>query len=202
MVMRGSKKNTTKPREAGDEYNGKTPLPDPKQEFFCVLFTTNTLPGFWGNGQNSYEFAYGHNERIEKIEDEIDALMRLIVGPKSKRKGKSMAQLKREIDEKKLQIAKIHKVCRASAPRLLAQVSIKLRCGHLLDNLATHTIVDRELVYVIQQRENMDVKMRAIEHHDKREQRIRDKVDLVHQFETIESFTYVKPAPAVPLKKK
>lgn len=191
----------TKPPKVKPEYDGKTPLMDAQQELFCILFTTNTLPNFWGNGQNSYAFAYGHDKRIEDIDEEILSIKELMTGKKSKRKGKSLASLAREIEEKGLQKRRILKVCRSAAPRLLSSVSVKVRCGYLLDQLTSFSIVDRELVYVIQQRDNLDVKMRGIEHHDKRQQRIREKVDIKHEFEPISGFTYVTPEGVAPAKK-
>lgn len=168
-------------RRTQEEYDGKTPLDHPEQELFCILYTTNTLPVFWGNGQNSYAFAYGYDKKI----DDIKALLN---GPAKNRKGKSKIFLSD-------QIQKHHNTCRVSAVRLLTNVNAKRRCGYLLDQLGTNLIVDRELVYVMQQREDLDVKMRAIEHHDKREQRIREKVDIKHAFEPIEGINYVVPTP-------
>lgn len=178
-----------------ENYDGSTPLPDPKQELFCDIFTTNTLPRFWANGQHSYEFAYGYTDRIQKVEDEIDEIRKLTLQPKSKRKGKSLAGLMREIEAKKEEIKKMNNTCRACAPVLLARPSIKKRCGYLLDKLATHLIVDRELTYLIQQRDDNTVKMSAIAHHDKREQRIRERIDIKHEFEPITGFDYVRPEP-------
>lgn len=175
------------------DYDGTTPLPDPKQELFCTIFTTNTLPNFWGHGQHSYSFAYGHDQRVEEIQDQIDKLVNLTAKPKKERKGKAIAQIEREINNLQNNIISINRSCRAAAPRLLATVSIKARCGHLLDQLAIHQIVDRELVYLIQQREDNHAKMAAIQHHDRREQRIREKLDIKHEVEPIAGFIYVKP---------
>lgn len=184
------------------EYDGSKPLRDPKQEFFCVLFTTNTLPSFWGNGQNSYEFAYGHWQRVEKIEEQIHQLLTLKVAPAKERKGKTLALIEREIEMHRGQIKRIHDTCRASAPRVLANVSVKKRNGYLLDNLASLSIVDRELVFAIQQRGDLDVKMRAIEHHDKRVGRIKESIEMKHEFIPIEGFNYVMPEGLAKSKKK
>lgn len=163
------------------EYDGSTPLSSAQQEFFCVLFTTNTLPFFWGHGQHSYSFAYGHDDRVEKIQDEIDELN--LRTKKGREKSKELHKA----------IESIHRSCRAAAPRLLASVSVKLRCGYLMDQLASHLIVDRELLYTIQQRDDLEVKMRAIEHHDKRVGRIREKVDTKREFTAIDSIVFVTP---------
>lgn len=182
--MKGKKKVV--PRAPKDEnYDGTTPLPDPRQELFCDIFTTNTMPRFWGNGQHSYEFAYGYTDRIQKVDEEINDLAKLMAESKSKRKGKTLAGIKREIEAKREEIKKMQNTCRSSSPRLLANPSIKRRCGALLDKLASHLIVDRELTYLIQQRDDNNVKMAAIAHHDKREQRIRERVDIKHEFEPV-----------------
>jgi hypothetical protein len=179
--------------EGDADYDGSTPLRDPQQELFCIIFSSNTLPKYWGNGQNSYAFAYGHSEKIDKIEEEVDALQELIGLPKKQRKGKSIAELERAINSKRFKIQSIYRACAASAARLLVRGNIKIRCGALLDKLATHVIVDRELTWLIQQRDNVDIKLGAIAHHDKREQRIREKIDMSHDFAPIDGINYVRP---------
>lgn len=167
-------------KAAPQAYDGSTPLKDSKQEFFCELFTTNTLPAFWGNGGKCYEFAYSFTERINELEEQI---------------GRTEVKTKKgqlKVKECRSKIAKIENTVRACASRLLTNDNIKLRNGYLLDQLATNTIVDRELVYLIQQRDDAEVKMAAIQHHDKRTQRIREKVDIKHEFEPIQGFTFVR----------
>lgn len=170
------KKTTASPAAP---YDGSTPLKDPKHEFFCELFTTNTLPNFWGNGSECYSFAFNFAERITELRAGID-------GTKKMRKGKSKVDCLREID-------KIHATTRACASRLLTNANVKLRTGYLLDKLAETVCVDRELTYLIHQRTDHETKMAAIQHYDKRMQRIREKVDIKHEFEPIDGFTYVKP---------
>lgn len=161
------------------DYDGSTMLEDVRQELFCKIYSTNTLPKYWGNGQNSYEFAYGHTKRIEVLEN-------LATLPPQKRKRKTLASIATEIRN-------IRFMCAAAAARLLVADSIKARCGWLLDQLGAYNIVDRELLYTIQQRRNLEAKVSAITHHDKREQRIREKVDIQHEFVPIKGFDYVKP---------
>ena len=178
MARKAPKKKKKQATE--EDIDGSKTLIDPQRELFCILFTTNTLPHFWGNGQHSYSFAFGHDERIEVIQDQIQEL-----------------DLKKKADRakaKKLrkQITSIERSCRSCAPRLLTNVSVKKRCAYLIDQLSSHVVVDRELLYTIQQRDDLDVKMRAIEHHDKRVGRIKEKVELKHQFEPIAGFTFVR----------
>lgn len=161
------------------DYDGKTPLPDPKQELFCVLYTSNTTPRFFGHGQFSYAFAYDYQKKI----DEIDALL---VGSAKARGKKTKPML--EMEKKK-----ILNVCGSSATRLLINVRISARCNFLMDSLFTDEIMDRELVYVLQQRRDLPSKMVAWTSAAKLKQRIRDKVDIKHEFAPIEGFNYVKP---------
>ncbi len=166
-------------RKQPADYDGKIPLEDPKQDLFCSIYTTNTLPNFWGNGQNSYEFAYGHSERIRALDE-------LIADPK-KRKKQTLKSLEK-------QIKNIKHVCAVSAAQLLIRPDIKKRCDFLLDSLAAHNIVDRELLYVIQQRKNLEAKVSAIQHHDKREARIREKIDMDVHFDPIKAIRILSPA--------
>lgn len=162
------------------DYDGSTMLENTKHELFCKIYSTNTLPKFWGNGQNSYEFAFGHTKRIETLEH-------LATLPPQKRKRKTLASIATEIRN-------IRAVCAASAARLLISENIKARCNWLLDQLGAYNIVDRELLYTIQQRKNLEAKVSAITHHDKREQRIRDKVDIQHTFEPIKVINITAPS--------
>lgn len=189
-------KNIDEGKAMPESYDGTSTLDDPRQEMFCVVYTTNTLSRYWGHGQNSYEFAYGYTQKVEDVNDMISGIRRLLGGTKKDRAGKSIAELEREIEVHRDTITRMERVCRNSASRLLTRVYIKKRVAHLLDQLAAHVIVDRELLYLIQQRDDNDVKIRAIAHHDRREQRIREKVDVKHEFEPIGSIEYVKPAPA------
>lgn len=156
-----------------DGYKGDVPLADAKQELFCEIFSTNTLPAFWSNGQNSYSFAYNHYKRI----DELNVLK---IGPAKERTGKFKTVAACEAEVKR-----IMNVCSASATRLLRSVHIKARCNYLLDNLAAHIIVDRELLWTIQQRKYPDAKVAAIKHHDHRESRIRERIELKQTYEPV-----------------
>lgn len=174
-------------RYDGEEYDGSTPLPEPKEELFCSLFNTNSLTHFWANGQNSYEFAYGYTERIEKLEDKIETAQELAVLPKKQRKGKSIAGLEREIKALKESIRKMRRDCARAANRVLMRPHVKLRSGFMLNALAKDLIVDQELSYLIQQRENLQVKQGAIAHYDKKMQRITDRLDVKHHFDPVKA---------------
>lgn len=170
-----------KPKPVKPVYDGSIPLPDVKQELFCTIYTCNTTPRFFGHGQFSYAFAYGHQQRIDDIEA-------LIAGPAKDRKKKSILELE---SEKK----KILAMCGAHGSRLLISEKVRLRCNYLMDKMFTDEIMDRELVYVLQQRRDLPSKMVAWNSAAKLRQRIREKVDVAHTFEPISGINYVKPQP-------
>lgn len=172
-------KRPKKRNKAEQAFDPSKPLTDAKWELFCQVFTTNTLPMYWGNGQNSFAFAFGHYVKI-------DAMKALLVGPAISRKGKSKPWLEMEIK-------RIENVCRSSASQGLTRINIKERCDWLLDRLSEHSIVDRELVWTIQQRRDIPSKVQAIRHHDQREQRIRERIDIKHEFEPIKVITITAP---------
>lgn len=179
-------------RYDGEDYDGSSQLTEPKQELFCALFNSNTTPHFWANAQNCYEFAYGFTDRIESLEDKMAVVEKKIVDvsnlPKKKRpKGVTISSLERERDMYKESIRKIRRDCARSASRLMVIPNIRLRCGFLLNNLAKDLIVDQELSYLIQQRENLQVKQNAIAHYDKKMQRITDRLDIKHAFEPVKT---------------
>ncbi len=167
-------------------YDGKTPLPDPKQELFCVLYTSNSTPRYFGNGKWSYAFAYGFQEELNKLQENLPVTSMLKGRGKKKKSFSAYSRAEAEIK-------RIENVCASSATRLLINVNVKLRCNYLMDQLAAHTIVDRELLYVIEQRHDLNSKVQAIKHHDQRESRIREKVDIKHEFEPITSVDFVRP---------
>lgn len=178
-------------RYPGEDYDGSTPLPEPKEELFCTLFNSNTTPHFWANAQNCYEFAWNFTERIEKLEDKIEAaheeLARLMGLTKKQRKGKTIVGAEREIDTYKDSIRKIRRDCARSANRVLVRPDVRKRSGFILNQLAKDLIVDQELSYLIQQRENLQVKQGAIAHYDKKMQRITDRLDVKHHFDPVKT---------------
>lgn len=175
------KKKTRKKTTVAEKklYDGKTPLHDPKQELFCVLYTSNTTPAYFGHGQACYAFAYGFQERINEIEA-------LLVGPTKDRKGVSLKALQAEKKRK-------WHVCAVNATRLLTRADISTRCNYLMDSLFTDEIMDRELVWTLQQRRDLASKMTAWGHAAKLKQRIREKVETTVIFEPIQSVEFILP---------
>lgn len=193
-MVRVTRKRTSRKGDITEVgYTGDTPLPDPKWELFCMVYTTNTMREYWAHAQNSYLLAWGREPEIHKLEDQIDHCRTLMGGKKRDRRGKSIAELEREIVALNSKIKSITRAAASCASDMLTKPHVKARVAYLLDKLATNLIVDRELTYMIQQRDNLDIKMSAIEHYNKVQQRLRERVDMRHEFQPITGMEYVKP---------
>ena len=151
-------------RGAPKDYDPSKPLPDPRHELFCVLYTSHTTPNFFGNGQNSYAFAYGHQKKL----DELRATLETARAPQRR---ESMKKIK-----------SIEAVCRSGATEALIRPYMEKRCDWLMDQMFTAEFMDRELLFVIKQRRDLQSKVRAWEQAAKLKQRISEKVDIKHTF--------------------
>ncbi len=176
-------------RQIEKNFDASKPLDDIRYELFCIVYTTNTLPRYWAHGSNSYEFAFGYTAVIDHVNEEIDALMTLQASPKKERGGKSLASIKRSLQKKNKEIESMRKSCAGAGSRLLIKKAVRLRINHLVDELAQNITTDRELTYMIMQREDLGAKMAAIIHYDRREQRIREKMDIKHTFDPVKTIT-------------
>lgn len=173
------------PNLQGFEYDGSTPLPNNKQELFCVLYASNTTPRFFGNGKNAYAFAYGYQEKM-------DALAVEMIGADT-RTGRGATKKISKLSQAVRSLEKIKASCQACASRLLLDANVLTRCNYLMDQLAEDKIVDRELVFVIQQRGDLSSKVQAITHYDKKKGRLVERREDLIKFEPITSIEFVMP---------
>lgn len=169
----------------GEVYDGSTPLPDLKQEFFCELYTAS-FTTYYGHGQNSYAFSYSHQKRIDALKE------KLIGASTTVGRGKNRKPMSDQ-DRIKKNIMRIEHMCRTSATKLLIRTDIRARIDWKLDQAADDKIMDKEAMRVVQQMHNLDAKMRAIERFDKVRGRIREKIDIKHEFEPVEVITITVP---------
>lgn len=100
--------------------------------------------------------AYGHNERIDALQDELQAIL------DSKEEGYTVAE--KQVRER---IRKVERMCQAEGSFLLSNPMIQERCDYLLDELINNDCVDRELVKVILQNNDLSSKVRAIAEYNK-----------------------------------
>ena len=118
-----------------------------RQEEFCQLYAGGGE--FTGNGVWSYVIAY-------KLQKEVPLI--------------SYSSLNKE-QEKAYQSAK------ANASELLTIPNIKDRCNELLDLLIKNETVDRELVRVIMQNNELSAKVSAIKEYNQLKNRIKKSGD-------------------------
>lgn len=172
-----AKKKSRPKKKSEVEYDGSTPLPDVKREFFTELYTAS-LSTFYGHGQNSYAFAYGHQKKIDALRIKLIGASDTLGRGKKKKIISDYSTILRKIKS-------VESVCKSCAANLLTKVDIKARINWNLDQAAEDKIMDREAMRVVQQMHNLDAKMRAVERFDKIKGRIREKVDIKHQFEPV-----------------
>lgn len=178
-------------KKINSDYDGSTPLNDPKQEFFTELYTAS-FTQYYGHGQNSYAFAYGHQKRLDQLH--ID-----LIGASNKLgRGKRVKTIS-DYDGIRRKIKSIEATCKSCATDLLTRPYILKRVRWRLDEAAQDIIIDQEAMRVVQQMNNLDAKMRAVERFDKIRGRVREKVDIKHEFEPIQVIKIAQPK--VPLKK-
>lgn len=191
MARRVTRKRRVIQPPLGEEfvYDGSTPLPNVREELFCELYTSNTTPSFFGHGQNCYIFAYGYQEKLDKLETEV-------IGADSRR-GRGVKRKKlTELDTKEREIKRIKGLCRTQGSFLLTKPHILARTNHLMDQLINDKIVDRELAFVIQQRYDLSSKTSAIQHFDKKRGRLIEKSESLIKFEPVTAIEFVVPVKA------
>lgn len=190
MARRSNKvKARPQPTLEGMAYEGATPLPNVKHELFCKLYASNTTPSFFGNGKRCYIFAFGRQQ-------EYDDLQADLIGADT-RTGRGKKKKLNEHDRVKRKIESLERSCASQASTLLTNPNILARCTRLMDELIEDKVVDRELAFVIQQRDDLSIKVQAIIHYDKKRGRLQEKQETTIKFEPITGVEFVMPdAPA------
>ncbi len=154
---------TTKDKKA-KEIPGEKPIAKNKtQEFFCQLYAGVATKNFFGNATQSYLQAYGGQKEINDIEE------RLLTMDQEKDLGEIM----------KLQgrIETIKHSARSAAALLLTNISISARCDYLVNRFLDPEMADREMGYVIGQREELHAKVAAYNAVAKVKNRISNKLE-------------------------
>lgn len=139
---------------------GMTKLKDPKLELFCRLYSGYHTQNFFGNGQDSWAFAFNYQPRLDEIEKKLKL-------EENKRLRKVWTQEKFGIENN----------CRSSASRALTKVNVLDRVNHLMDKFITHDVMDRELAFVSLQRGDLRAKVAAIQEYNKKSGRIASKLE-------------------------
>lgn len=120
---------------------GKWPFLDEGKELFCLYYTSNTTPRFFRHGQNCYAMAYGHQSKLDAIEEDLELPTKRRTFKDSRKRILTTAELE---SEKK----RILNTCRSLASRMLHQKDIAERIEHLFDSLIKNEVIDRRLVQI------------------------------------------------------
>ncbi len=184
-----------------EKESGKEPLKDVQQELFCVLYTSNSTPRFFGHGQNCYAEAYGHQPLVDALELAKDTPrgQRTKSMPEQYKKilGKSPDEMTtNQLDARRKSTLN---TCRSLASRLLTNDNIKARCAHLLDSFLSNEVMDRELAFVAVQRNDLASKVMAIRHYNEIRKRVTKDPDGPAQKVEVE-FKWQDPEPRKPVK--
>lgn len=146
---------------------GEEKVKDKKQELFCQLYAGLSTRDFFGNATNSYLYAYGGQDEIDKIETDL-----IIAGPNSDLDAIGIADKRR----KNARIFQLKSNAKTSGNRLLRIVHILKRVNYLTDQFLNDDMMDREMAYVIAQRNDLMSKVTAYDKVTKIKNRITDKL--------------------------
>lgn len=158
---------------------GEEKLKNEKHELFSYLYSG--APGYYfGNATRCYLYAFGKEDEIAKLVEKIDATWE---------KGTSGDNDRRRL---KGQIKTMENSARSLGTRLLANVSIQNRTNFLLDRFLTDNFADREMAFVITQRDDLRSKVAAYQAVAKVKERIRGAGAITGEF----SFEWEGPSGA------
>lgn len=150
---------------------GEAELKNPKHELFCTLYAGLASKRYFGNATQCYLHVYGGEERLAELDNEIDDTWDS-GDPETTNLRRHLKTEKRSIENS----------AAASSSRLLMDVKISLRCDWLLDQFLTDAKADREMAYVITQREDLMSKVAAYREVAKVKERIRGAGALQGEF--------------------
>lgn len=149
-----------------------------KHELFCRFYTHNDA--LRGNATHSYAEAYEYKLDTLPTDDEVFD-------------WEGQGEGAKQILVEKSTYDKAINVCAVEGARLIRNPKIQKRITELFNELLADDVVDKELVKVILQDDDLRPKVAAISEYNKLRQRITDKVDLTTGGEPIKSIQYVVP---------
>lgn len=134
-----------------------------ERELFCILYTGHHNRDLFGNATRCYLEAFGHNERIESLKNEIVQVRKI------KDRGYTTVIADLEADIKSIEASG-----RSASARLLATASIRAHVDELMDSMISDEFNDREMQYVITQRHDLASKVAAMREYNALKKRIKD----------------------------
>lgn len=151
---------------------GSEKLSNPKWELFAYLYSGHHNARLFGNGTQCYSLAYGYDEKIEKIQAEIEDLQ-----------SKAAAGYSVKVKALEAAVRRIRTLCSVEGSRLLVKPSVTERCDYLLSTYISNDFADRELAYVIAQRVDLPSKVAAIKEQNRVKSRVAQKLEGDFRFE-------------------
>lgn len=151
--------------------SGEAKIKNERQELFAVLYAGIATKHYFGNGRQCYLHAYGGEERLYEIEEKI---ARTFDG------GKLGETERRKLKSEK---RSIENTATVNASRLLMNANVARRVAYLFDRYLSDDYMDREMAYVIGQRDELIPKVAAYREVAKVKERIRGAGALTGSFE-------------------
>lgn len=145
---------------------GEEKLANAKWELFAHLYSGHHNSQLFGNGTQCYSLAYGYTDKIAAAQEMIEELT-----------SKGEAGYTVKVKAQEASIRRMRNLCSVEAARLLVNPRIRNRCDWLLENMISSDFADRELQFVIAQRQDLQAKVQAIKEHNRVKQRVSDKVE-------------------------
>lgn len=133
----------------------------PEHELFCQLYVGNHNRDLFGNATRCYMEAYGFNERVSNIRNQISQLAQ------DRDRGYTT-----EVKALEANIKSIETSARTAGNRLFTNVYIRARVDSLMDSMITEEFYDREMLYVAGQRFDLASKVAAMREFNALKKRI------------------------------
>lgn len=150
---------------------GEAELKNAKHELFCMLYAGMASKKYFGNATQCYLHVYGGEEELLTIQDEIDETFES-GDPETINERRRLKSRKKQVEHS----------ANVSGTRLLVNASVRKRAEWLLDQALSDSESDREMAYVIRQRDDLMSKVAAYREVAKVKERIRGAGALQGEF--------------------
>lgn len=180
-VKKSSKKG--KKPEATEVRAGSVPLVNERHEVFCRLYAGLHGMNFFAHGTRCYVQAFGYNDQIADLRKKVDQIAQ------KRERGYTT-----KIQMLLLRVKAKEKIAQVEASGLLSKPIISERVDFLMENMFDDNFADRELGFVMGQRNDLPSKVSAIRHYDDKKGRITKHMDITSDGEPIKSIEIVSPS--------
>lgn len=144
---------------------GSVALKNKNQEQFCQFYAGIATRNFFGNATQSYLQTFGGQEQINALEEK-----KLTLDPGSETGIGEMLKIEAKV-------ASIKNSAKSAASYLLTNVDVSLRCNWLTNRFIDPEMADREMGFVIGQREDLRAKVSAYTAVAKVKNRLSNKLE-------------------------